>query len=166
MISALPPALLIAPAYKLLANKRMPELLVMAKLVMRSELLPTAPLKVTPPELVIVKLPILVPTAPENVTVSVVLIVILDLTPDTPLIELNVIGVAAPAPRVKVAPGLTVAAPKVIRPVVGLRVVLVSKVIGELSDWADAVLLISLALTVIPDEAFAVTPPKKLNTSL
>ena len=133
---------------------------------MRSETIPTELLKVIPPELVTVKLPILVPIAPLTVTTSVVLIVRFDLTPVVPLIELKVIGVAAPAPKVKVAPGLTVAAPKVMRPTPGLKVALVSKVTGEFRDIAAAVALISLALTLIAEDALAVTPPKKLNTSL
>ena len=134
--------MLIAPAYRSLANSITPVPLVMARLVMRSALDPTAPLKVIPPELVTVSVPILVPIAPLTDTVSVVLMVIFDLTPEVPLMEDKVIGVAAPAPKVNVAPGLTMAAPKVIRPTPGLNVTLFSKVTGALSESAAAVELI------------------------
>ena len=87
-------------------------------------------------------MPIFVPIAPLTVTTSLVLMVILDLTPVVPLMELRVIGVAAPLPSVRVAPGLTVAAPKVIRPTPGLKVTLFSTVVGELSEIAEAVVLI------------------------
>ena len=78
-------------------------LVVIAILVMRLPFAPTAPLNVMPPELVIVKLPMSVPIAPETVMAAVVLKVMPDGTPPVvPEIELSVIGVAAPEPRVKV----------------------------------------------------------------
>ena len=78
----------------------------------------------------------------------------------------HAVGVAAPAPKVSVAPGLTVVAPKVMRPTPGLNVTLFSIVVGEFKEIADAVALIWLALIEMPEEAFAVTPPKRLKISL
>ena len=114
-------------------NAIVPEPFAIETAVIRPPLAPTAPLKVIPPELVMVKVPISVPIAPETVIADVVLKVIFDLAlPAVPEIELNVIGVAAPAPRTKVAPSSRVTAPRVIRPEVGLRVVLYPKRVGTL----------------------------------
>ena len=141
----------------------------MARVVMRSPLPlpPTAPLKVIPPEFVTVSAPISVPIAPLTVTTSVVLKVIFEgLLPATPVMEARVIGVAAPVPSVKVTPSLSVTAPSVIRPVVGLRVLLTSKVTGTAMYNGLAVAVMLCALTVTAD-AFAIDkPPKKLNTSV
>ena len=141
----------------------------MARVVMRAPLPlpPTAPLKVIPPEFVTVSAPISVPIAPLTVTTPAVLKVIFEgLPPATPVIELSVIGVAAPAPKVKVTPSLSVTAPSVICPVVGLRVLLTSKVTGTAMYKGLAVAVMLCALTVTAD-AFAMDkPPKKLNTSV
>jgi hypothetical protein len=154
-----------ALAYRSFENSITPVPPVIARLLIGSEAVPTVPPKAIPPEFVIVKLPIFVPMGP-TVTKPVVLMVILDFTPEVPLMELKAIGVAAPAPKVNVASGFTVVAPKVISPTPGLKVILFSKVVGELREIAEAVVLIAAAFTVTAEEAFAVMPPKKLNTSL
>ena len=72
----------------------------------------TVLLKVVPPELVMVSVPISVPMAPLTVTAPVVLIVMLDEEPPVvPLIEERLIGLALPLPIVKYAPFANVVAP-------------------------------------------------------
>ena len=61
----------------------------------------TVPLKVVPPELVMVKVPTLVPTAPPTATTPAVLIVRFALPLLGPVTVVNVIGVAAVAPTVR-----------------------------------------------------------------
>ena len=128
----------------------MPELVVIASVVIRSELaVPTAPAKSIPPEFVTVNVPISVPIAPLTVTADVVLIVKFDLGPlATPLTEVNVIGVAAPAPRTSVMPSATVAAPNVILPVPELKVVLALKLTGVLMETGLLVAVTLAALIV------------------
>ena len=148
-------------------NSIVPELVVNASVEIRSPVPPTEPLKVTPPELVIVRVPMSVPMLPLKVTASLVLIVMCDLAPAAvPEIELRVMGVAAPAPSVKVAPSSKVTAPRVIRPVVGLRVVLTSKRTGTLINNSLAVAEIVWAL-IVTAEALAIDkPPTKLKVSV
>jgi len=62
---------------------------------------PTAPPKVVPPELVMVMVPILVPTAPLTVTAPLVSKVKLAVPLDGPVTVVKLIGVAAPAPKVR-----------------------------------------------------------------
>ena len=62
---------------------------------------PTVLLKVVPPELVMVSVPTLVPTAPLTVTAPVVLMVRFALPVDGPVTVVRLIGVAAPAPIVR-----------------------------------------------------------------
>ena len=144
-----------------------PELVVNASVEIRSPVPPTEPPKVTPPELVMVRVPMSVPTLPLKVTTSVVLIVMCDLAPAAvPEIELKVIGVAAPAPSVKVAPSSKVTAPKVIRPVVGLRVVLTSKRTGTLMNSSLAVAERVWALIVTAEVLAIDRPPTKLKVSV
>ena len=168
MISAVPPSFVKVLAYNLSRKLIVPELVVIASVVMRSELVvPTAPAKSIPPELVTVNVPISVPIAPLTVTAAVVLIVRFDLGPlATPLIDVNVIGVAAPAPKTSVIPSATVAAPNEILPVPELKVVLAIKLTGTLIDNGLLVAVTLAALIVTEEEVLLLRPPKKLNTSL
>ena len=79
---------------------------------------PTAPVKVVPPELVMVSVPISVPIVLETVTAPVVLIVRFDTAfRAVPIIEERLIALAIPVPRVRVTPSASVVAPKVMVPV-------------------------------------------------
>ena len=70
-------------------------------LVMATVAASTVPLKVVPPELVMVMVPIRVPTAPLTVTAPVVSNVRLAVPLDGPVTVVRLIGVAAPAPKVR-----------------------------------------------------------------
>ena len=75
--------------------------IVPAVLVSVTVLASTVLLKVAPPELVIVMVPTLVPTAPLTVTAPVVSNVRLAVPLDGPVTVVRLMGVAAPAPKVK-----------------------------------------------------------------
>ncbi|CAM3792469.1 hypothetical protein POBR111598_09905 [Polynucleobacter brandtiae] len=78
----------------------------------------TAPLKVVPPELVMVRVPMSVPMVLETLTTPVVLIVRFD-TPlfAVPATDDKLIALAMPVPNVRVAPSASVVAPRVMVPV-------------------------------------------------
>ena len=87
-------------------------------LVIASEAASTVPVKVVPPELVMVSVPISVPIVLETVTAPVVLIVRFDTAfRAVPIIEERLIALAIPVPRVRVTPSASVVAPKVMVPV-------------------------------------------------
>ncbi len=114
----LPPLLVMAVVYKLFENSMVPVVAVRTKLARLSELDPTAPLKVVPPELVIVRIPISVPMVLETVTAPVVLIVRFEALPlAVPAIDDKLIVFAIPVPIVRVTPSASVVAPKVMVPV-------------------------------------------------
>ena len=78
----------------------------------------TAPPKVAPPELAIVKVPRSVPIVLDTVSVPMVLIVRFEgVPPAVPAIDERVIALAIPVPRVSVTPSASVVAPKVMVPV-------------------------------------------------
>lgn len=78
----------------------------------------TAPLKVAPPELAIVRVPISVPMVPDTVSAPIVLIVRFEgVPPVVPAIDERLIALAIPVPRVSVTPSASVVAPKVMVPV-------------------------------------------------
>lgn len=87
-------------------------------LVMVSDATLMAPLKVVPPELVIVTVPISVPMVLETVTAPVVLIIRFEVVPSAvPVIDERLIAFAIPVPIVRVTPSASVVAPKVMAPV-------------------------------------------------
>ena len=76
----------------------------------------TAPVKVAPPELVMVRVPMFVPIVPTE-TIPVVLIIKLAVPLAGPVIEVIVSALAIPVPMVSIVPVAKVIAPTVIAPV-------------------------------------------------
>jgi len=116
--SKLPPASVMPVAYRLPLKAMVPVVAVSTMELILSSAPPTAPEKVAPPELVMVSVPISVPIAPDTSIVLRVLNVTLEAVPPVvPVIVVIDIGVAAPAPMVRVTPSDSVTAPVVIWPV-------------------------------------------------
>ena len=153
--------MVIAVAYKLFENSIVPVVAVRTKLARLSELDPTAPLKVVPPELVTVRMPISVPIVLETVTAPVVLMVRFEALPlAVPAIDDKLIAFAIPVPIVRVTPSASVVAPKVMVPVEAPPIdVLELTVTGA----PRLITPVPAALTVPPKlirlGAVAVTPP-------
>ena len=120
----------------------------------------TAPVKVVPPELVTVKVPMLVPIAPTETT-PVVLIVIFCAVPVEPVIDVMVSALRAPVPIVKLAPEDKVVAPRVMAPVA----VPPSKVVAvTLTVLLKLITLAPVLAAIVPAKvtllgAVAVKPP-------
>jgi len=125
----------------------------------------TVPVNVPVEQLVTVTVPISVPILPETPMVLVVLKVILEaVLPAVPATEDNEIGVAAPAPKVKVTPSERVAAPKVIVPVPELSIalpVMAAAEVPKLMTLLVVVMLLEIVLapTVWVTPAVKVQPP-------
>ena len=126
--------------------------------------------KVVPPDWVISTVPISVPTAPLTVTAPVVLMVRLEDTPPAvPVTAARLIGVAAPVPTVSVVLSAIVAVPMVIWPVEVPPTV-------ELPPTATPVpasprvmtpvpAAVTLPLRLMLEGAVATTPPVKFRVS-
>ncbi len=111
-----------------------------------------------------------VPTAPLTVTAPVVLIVRLDAAPRAvPVTELRLIGVALPAPTVSVAPSASVAAPSVICPVEAPPIVelppTATPVLPSPSVITPVPAAVTLPFTLMAEGAVATTPPVKAVAS-
>ena len=153
MRAKLPPLLVMAVAYKLSENSMVPVVAVNTTLAMRSELVPTAPLKVVPPELVIVRVPISVPMVLLTATAPVVLIVRLEAKPEAvPATELRLIALAMPVPRVKVTLSAKVVAPRLIAPVAVPPSAVVAKMLTGVV--AKLITLVVLLAAIVPDRYF------------
>ena len=128
---------------------------------------PTAPLKVVPPELVMVRVPILVPTAPPMATSPVVLIVRFALPLTGPVTVVSVIGVAAPAPTVRLL--FRLIAPVVIWPVDAPPMIDVPPMLTAVPLSPKVITpvpaAVTIPFTVIALGAVATTPPVKLMVS-
>ena len=117
---------------------------------------------VVPPDRVIVTVPMSVPTAPLTVTAPVVLIVKLEAVPlAVPVTEDKLNVFALPVPTVKVTPSAKVAAPNVIFPVDVPPTVefpeTVTPVVPKLITPVPAAVIVQLI--VLELGAVAVTPP-------
>ena len=125
----------------------------------------TVLLKVVPPELVMVSVPTLVPTAPLTVIDPVVSKVKLALPLDGPVMVVRLIGVAAPAPKVRLL--LSAIAPKVIVPVEVPPIVdvppIVTPVLLSPKVITPVPAAVTVPLTVMALGAVAVKPPVKAN---
>ena len=131
----------------------MPVVPVKTTLAIGSALAPTAPLKVVPPELVIVRVPISVPIAPLTATTPVVLIVRLEALPEAvPATELKLIALAIPVPKVSVTPSAKVVAPRLIAPVAVPPIVVVAKMLTGVVPRFIA--LVELLAAIVPDKYF------------
>ena len=125
--------------------------------------------KVVPPDWVMVTVPISVPTAPLIVTAPMVLIVRFELVPlAVPVTDERLKVFAIPVPTVSVTPSAKVAAPKVICPVeVPPTVELPDTVtpdVPKLMTPVPAAVIVPLIVLLLG--AVAVTPPVKLIVSL
>ena len=122
-------------------------------LAIRSELVPTAPLKVVPPELVMVRVPISVPMVLLTATAPVVLIVRLEAKPEAvPATELRLIALAMPVPRVKVTLSAKVVAPKLMAPVAVPPIAVVAKMLTGVV--AKLITLVPVLAVIVPDRYF------------
>ena len=127
----------------------------------------TVLLKVMPPELVMVRVPISVPIAPPTVTAPVVLIVKFDADPPSiPLIDDKLIAFAIPVPMVRVIPSAIVVAPKVMVPVALPPNVLLARTLTAVVP--KLIMLVVLLAAIVPARYFvlgavAVKPLVKVN---
>ena len=139
------------------------------KLVIGLPLEPTAPLKVVPPELVMVRVPISVPMVLLTATAPVVLIVKLEARPKSvPATELRLIALLMPVPRVKVTLSAKVVAPRLMAPVAVPPMVVVAKMLTGVV--AKLITLVELFAAIVPDKYFvlgavAVKPPANVKVS-
>ena len=123
------------------------------KLVIGLPLDPTAPLKVVPPELVMVRVPMSVPIVLLTATVPVVLIVRLEVLPESvPTTELKLIALALAVPIVKVTLLAKVVAPKLIAPVAVPPMVVLAKMLTGVV--AKLITLVELFAAIVPDKYF------------
>ncbi len=127
-----------------------------------------APLKVVPPELVIVTVPISVPMVLETVTAPVVLIVRFDtVLPAVPAIDDRLIAFAIPVPKVNVTPSASVVAPKVMVPVeLPPTVVFADTLTGVVPKFSTPLEAAIVPAKVFTLGAVAVKPPVKLKVPL
>ena len=128
----------------------------------------TVLLKVVPPELVSVSVPMSVPTAPVTLTAAVVFSVRFDAVPPAvPLTLPSVSGVAAPVPTVRVLLSARVALPSVIWPVEApptvASSVTLTAVVPRLMTAVPAALMVPAMF--FDDGAVAVTPPVNARLS-
>ena len=127
----------------------------------------TVPLKVAPPELVIVNVPTLVPIAPLTVIDPVVSKVKLAVLLDGPVTVVRLIGVATPAPKVRLL--LSAIAPIVMVPVEVLPIVeappMVTPVLLSPKVMTPVPAAVTVPFTVTALGAVATTPPVKLIVS-
>ena len=123
--------------------------------------------KVVPPELVTVMVPILVPTAPLTVIAPVVSNVRLAVPLDGPVTVVRLIGVAAPAPKVRLL--FRAIAPVVIWPVEAPPMVevppMVKPVLLSPSVITPVPAAVTVPFTLTALGAVATTPPVKLIVS-
>lgn len=131
---------------------------------------PTVPLKVVPPELVIVTVPMSVPMLPPIVTAPVVLMVRFEALPlAVPVTEERLMALAMPVPIVKVAPSARVAAPKVMLPVEAPPTVelppIVTPVLLSPKVITPVPAAVTVPLTVMALGAVATIPPVKFIVS-
>ena len=153
MRAKLPPLLVMAVAYRLSENTIVPVVAVRTTLAIRSAPPPTAPLKVVPPELVMVKVPISVPMVPLTATAPVVLIVRFEARPDAvPATEVKLIALAMPVPKVKVTLSAKVIAPKLIAPVAVPPIAVVARMLTGVVPKLIA--LVVLLAASVPDRYF------------
>ena len=114
---------------------------------------PTAPLKVVPPELVMVRVPISVPMVLLTATAPVVLIVRLEARPKSvPATELRLIALLMPVPKVKVTLLAKVVAPKLMAPVAVPPMVVLAKILTGVV--AKLIALVELFAAIVPDKYF------------
>ncbi len=134
-------------------------------LVITSDATLTAPLKVVPPELVIVTVPISVPMVLETVTAPVVLIVRFDtVLPAVPAIDDRLIAFAIPVPKVNVTPSASVVAPKVMVPVeLPPTVVFADTLTGVVPKFSTPLEAAIVPAKVFTLGAVAVKPPLNVN---
>ena len=137
------------------------------KLVIGLPLDPTAPLKVVPPELVMVRVPMSLPIVLLTATAPVVLIVKLEARPKSvPATELRLIALLMPVPRVKVTLSAKVVAPRLMAPVAVPPMVVLAKMLTGVV--AKLITLVELFAAIVPDKYFvlganAVRPLVKLK---
>ena len=114
---------------------------------------PTAPVKVVPPELVMVRVPISVPMVLLTATAPVVLIVRLEARPKSvPATELRLIALLMPVPKVKVTLLAKVVAPKLMAPVAVPPMVVLAKILTGVV--AKLIALVELFAAIVPDKYF------------
>ena len=124
--------------------------------------------KATPPDWVMVMVPMSVPTTPDTVTAPVVSRVrSLTAPAAVPVIDPRLMVFAIPVPIVRVTPSAKVAFPKVIAPVdVPPTVEFPDTVTGVLPKLITPVpAAVMLPLMVLPEGAVAMTPPVKARVS-
>ena len=130
---------------------------------------PTAPVKVVPPELVMVRVPMSVPMVLLTATTPVVLIVRLEARPKSvPATELRLIALALPVPIVKVTLSAKVVAPKLMAPVAAPPMVVLAKMLTGVV--AKLITLLPVVAAIVPDKYFvlgavAVKPPANVRVS-
>ena len=130
-----------------------PVVAVNTRLVIGLALEPTAPLKVVPPELVIVRVPISVPIVLLTATAPVVLMVRLEVLPESvPATELRLIALLIPVPKVKVTLSAKVVAPKLMAPVAVPPMVVLAKMLTGVV--AKLITLVELFAAIVPDKYF------------
>ena len=130
-----------------------PVVAVNTKLVIGLALEPTAPLKVVPPELVMVRVPMSVPMVLLTATTPVVLIVRLEVLPESvPATELRLIALLIPVPKVKVTLSAKVVAPKLMAPVAAPPMVVLAKMLTGVV--AKLITLVELFAAIVPDKYF------------
>ena len=130
-----------------------PVVAVNTKLVIGLALEPTAPLKVVPPELVMVRVPMSVPMVLLTATAPVVLIVRLEVLPESvPATELKLIALALPVPMIKVTLSAKVVAPKLIAPVAEPPMVVLAKMLTGVV--AKLITLVELFAAIVPERYF------------
>ena len=149
-------------------NSIVPVVAVNIRLVIGLALEPTAPPKVVPPELVMVRVPMSVPMVLLTDTAPVVLIVKLEARPKSvPATELRLITFAIPVvPKVKVTLSAKVVAPKLMAPVAVPPMVVLAKMLTGVV--AKLITLVELFAAIVPDKYFvlganAVRPFVKLK---
>ena len=114
---------------------------------------PTAPLKVVPPELVMVRVPMSVPMVLLTATTPVVLIVKLEALPESvPARELRLIALALPVPIVKVTLSAKVVAPKLIAPVAAPPMAVLAKTLTGVVPKLTT--LLPVVAAIVPDKYF------------
>ena len=134
-------------------NSIVPVVAVNTRLEIGLALEPNAPLKVVPPELVMVRVPISVPMVLLTATAPVVLIVRLEVLPESvPATEIRLIALALPVPIVKVTLSAKVVAPKLIAPVAVPPMVVLARMLTGVV--AKLITLVELFAAIVPDRYF------------
>ena len=140
--------------------------------VMATVVASTVSLKVVPPLLVIVIVPISVPTASATATTPVVSMVKFDGLPaSVPSTASRLMALAIPVPTVKVASSARIASPRSIRPVAEPPILALAVTATAVSASPNVIVLAPVVAAIVPailraDGAVAVRPPLKVMLSV